>query len=58
MTGDSKDENNFSFKLLSTNTKVSRLCKNFAKGLSVNIKFLKTQLSRMVQSGGLLDPFD
>ena len=39
MTGDSKDENNFPFKLLSTNTKVSRLCKNFAKGLSANIKF-------------------
>ena len=30
--GDSNDENNFGYKLLLTNTQVSKLCKAFANG--------------------------
>ena len=30
--GDSNDDNNFRFKLLLTNTQVSKLCKAFANG--------------------------
>ena len=36
--GDSSDENNFSHKLLLTNTQVSRLRKAFANKFSTNIK--------------------
>ena len=58
MIGD--DETNFSHKLLLTNRQVSNLCKAFANYLSVDIKLSKTQLSKMIQSGGflgrLLDP--
>ena len=53
--GDLNDGTNFSHKLL-TDTQVSRLRKSFANGLSANIKFSKTQLSKMIQSGGS-DPF-
>ena len=48
-TGESKDETNFPCKLLSTNTQVSRICKAFVNGLSSNITFLKTHLSKAVQ---------
>ena len=37
--GDSNDEKNFPYKLLLTNTQVSRLLKAFANGSSANIKF-------------------
>ena len=50
--GSSNDETNFPHKLL-TNTQVSKICKAFANGSSANIKFSKTQLSKMIQSGGL-----
>ena len=40
--GDSSDENNFSRKLLLTNTQVSRLRKAFANKFSTNIKLSKT----------------
>ena len=43
VVGDSNDENNFSHKLLLTNTQVSRLCKAFANGSSANIKLSKIQ---------------
>ena len=43
VVGDSYDENNFSNKLLLTNTLVSRLRKAFANGSSANIKLWKTQ---------------
>ena len=33
-------------------TQVSRICKDFSNGQSVNIKFLKTQLSKMIEVGG------
>ena len=52
MTGD--NETNFSHKLLLTNTQVSNLRKAFANHLSTDIKLSKTQLSKMIQSGGFL----
>ena len=42
VAGDSNDENNFSHKLLLTNTQVSKLRKDFANGSSANTKLLKT----------------
>ena len=51
---DSTDENNFSHKLLLTNTQVSRLRKVFANNSSANIKLSKTQLHHIGQSGGFL----
>ena len=48
----SNDETNFPHKLLLTDTLISRICKAFANDSSANIKFLKTQLSKMIQSGG------
>ena len=50
----SKDENNFPHKLLLTNRQVANLCKAFANYLSTDIKLPKTQLSKMIQSGGFL----
>ena len=37
-------------------TQVSKIRKDFANDLSANIKFSKTQLSKMVQLGGILMP--
>ena len=58
MIGD--NETNFPQKLLLTNKQVSDLRKAFANQLSADIKLSKTQLSKMIQSGGflgrLLDP--
>ena len=51
--GSSNHETNFPHKLLLTNMQVSKICKDFANGLSVIIKFSKTQLSK-IQSGGLI----
>ena len=50
MIGNSNDETNFPHKLLSTDT----LCKAFPNGSSANIKLSKTQLSKMIQSCGIL----
>ena len=50
----SDNETNFSQKLLLTNRQVSNLRKAFANHLSADIKLLKTQLSKMIQSGGSL----
>ena len=52
MIGD--DETNFPHKLLLTYRQVSNLCKAFANHLSADIKLSKTQLSKMIQSGGFL----
>ena len=52
MTGD--NEANFPHKLLLTNRQVANLCKAFANHLSTDIKLSKTQLSKMIQSGGFL----
>ena len=43
----------FPYKLLLTDTQISKICKAFANGLSANIKFSKTQLSK-IQSGGFI----
>ena len=47
-------ETNFSHKLLLTNRQVPNLCKAFANHLSTDIKLSKTQLFKMIQSGGCL----
>ena len=52
MVGD--DETNFSHKLLLTNRQVTNLRNAFANKSSTDIKLLKIQLSKMVQSGGFL----
>ena len=54
MIGDSNDKGNFPHELLLTNKQVSSICKAFANNSSVDIKFSKAQLSRMIQSGGFL----
>ena len=54
MFGYFNDETNFPHKLLLTNTQVSRLPKAFANNSSANIKLSKTQLFKIVPSGGLL----
>ena len=48
------DETNFPHKLLLTNRQVANLRKAFANHLSTDIKLSKTQLSKMIQSGGFL----
>ena len=56
MIGDSNDKTNFAHKLFITDTQIWRIHKAFAIGSSANIKFYKTQLSKMVQLGGFLPP--
>ena len=52
MIGD--NETNFPHKFLLTNRQVSNLRKAFTNYLSTDIKLSKTQLSKMMQSGGFL----
>ena len=52
MVGD--DETNFPHKLLLTNRQVVNLRKAFANYISTNIKLSKTQISKMIKSGGFL----
>ena len=54
MIGDSNDKTNFPHELLLTDRQVSSIRKTFANNSSVDIKFSKTQLSKMIQSGGFL----
>ena len=54
MIGDSNDETNFPYKLLLTDRQVSNIRKAFANNSSADIKFSKTQLSKMIQSGEFL----
>ena len=54
VVGDSDNENNFSHKLLLTNTQVSKLRKAFANKSLANIKSSKTQQHKVVKSGGFL----
>ena len=54
IVGISYDGNNFSHKLLLTNTQVSKLNKAYANSSSSNIKLSKTQLHKIGQSGGFL----
>ena len=55
MIGD--NETNFPHKLLLFNKQVANLCKALANNLSSNIKLSKTELSKMIQSGGFLSRF-
>ena len=52
MIGD--DETNFPHKLLLTNRQFANLRTAFADKSSTDIKLLKNQISRMIQSGGFL----
>ena len=52
MIGD--NETNFPHKLLLSNRQVTNLHKAFANYLSTDFKLSKTQLSKMIQSGGYL----
>ena len=52
MVGDG--ETNFPHKLLLTNRQVANLRKAFANHSSADIKLSKTQLSKMIRSGGFL----
>ena len=54
LIGNSNNETNFLRKFLLTYTQVSEIRKAFGNGSSANIKFLKTQLSKMIQSGGII----
>ena len=54
MVGDSNDKTNFPHELLLTDRQVSSIRKSFSNNSSVDIKFSKTQLSKMIQSGGFL----
>ena len=54
LIGNSNDETNFPHKLLLTDTQVSKIRKAFKNGSSANIKFSKTQLPKMIQSGRIL----
>ena len=54
MIGNSNDETNFLHELLLTDRQVSSIRKAFSNNSSANIKFSKTQVSKMIQSGGFL----
>ena len=55
MIGNFNDETNFPHKLLSTHTQVSKIRKAFANGSSAYRKFSKTQYSKMIQLGTIID---
>ena len=57
MVGNSNDNINFPHELLLTNRQVVKIRKAFAKNSSTDIKLSKTQLSKMIQSGGFLGCF-
>ena len=54
MIADSNDETNFPHELLLTDRQVSGIRKAFSNNSSVDIKFSKTQLSKIIQSVGFL----
>ena len=54
MIGNFDDKTNFPHELLLTNKHVANLRKAFANNSSIDIKLSKTQLSKMMQSGGFL----
>ena len=53
----SNNETNFPHVLLLTGRQVSSLRKVFANNSSTDIKLSKTQLSKIIQSGGFLGRF-
>ena len=54
MVGNSNENTNFPHELLLTNRQVENIRKAFANHLSTDIKLSKSQLSKMIQSGGFL----
>ena len=54
MVGNSNDNTNFPHKLLLTDRQVANIRKAFSNNLSPDVKFSKTQLLKMMQSGGFL----
>ena len=54
MVGNSNDNTNFPHELLLTNRQVENIRQAFIKNISIDIKLSKTQLSKMIQSGGFL----
>ena len=54
MVGNLGDNSNFPHELLLTNRQAANTRKAIANHLSTDIKFSKTQLSKMIQSGGFL----
>ena len=54
MVSNSNDNTNLPHELLLTNRQVANIRKTFANHSSIDIKLSKTQLSKMVQSGGFL----
>ena len=54
IVGDSNDNTNFLHELFLTNRQVANIRKAFANHSSIDIKLSKTQLSKMIQSGGFL----
>ena len=55
MIGNSDDKSNFPHELLLTNRQVPSIRKAFANNSSVDIKFSKARLLKMIQSGVFLD---
>ena len=53
MIGNSDDETNFPLNLFLTNRQVANLRKAFGKHTSTDIKLSKTQLSKVIRSGGI-----
>ena len=54
MIGNSDDKTNFPNELLLTSKQVANLRKVFANNSSPDIKLSKSQLSKMIESGGFL----
>ena len=54
MVSNSNDDTNFPHELLLTNRQVANIRKAFANHSSIDIKLSKTQLSKIIQSGGFL----
>ena len=54
LIGNSNDETNYPNKLLLPDTQISKIRKAFTTNSSANIRFPKTQLSKIVQLGGFL----
>ena len=54
MISSSNDDTKFPCKLLLTNRQFTSLCKAFANNSSINIRFSKTQISKITQSSGFL----
>ena len=57
MVDNSDDENNFPINVLLTNRQVANFRKAFANNSATHINLSKTQLSKMIHSGGFLVNF-